>query len=283
MKVFISWSGPRSRFLGEALRSWLPRVIQSVKPWMSDQDIAAGARWLSEVSGQLSDTRVGIICVTPENQSNPWLLFEAGALSKSLDQTYVCPILFDLVPSQLSSPLAQFQAIQAHHDGVEKIVTTLNSALPGGSITAEDLHEAFEVWWPKLATRLEEMPPPASLRPTKRSTEEILEEIVANTREQLRRENIRLKSLDEIDARFEGLMQLLSSSLGGLEKNFGTMSDVPLVVGSRSEDLIRFTKMSPDFPSMHSALESLNAIRLESKLMTDNLIKGPEEKHNSEE
>src|ERR1700731_3125213 len=102
MKIFLSWSGARSKFLAEALRGWLPRVIQSVKPWMSDKDISAGSRWLSEVASELSESKLGIICVTPENQNNPWLLFEAGALSKTLEQTHVCPFLFELTPSQLT-------------------------------------------------------------------------------------------------------------------------------------------------------------------------------------
>jgi len=42
MQIFISWSGDRSCLIAEAIRGWLPKVVQSVKPWMSDQDIAAG-------------------------------------------------------------------------------------------------------------------------------------------------------------------------------------------------------------------------------------------------
>ena len=76
MKVFISWSGPRSRHLAEALRNWLPKVIQSLEPWMSDADISAGARWLSEVSTVLGDAKVGILCVTPESV---FTIFPVGA------------------------------------------------------------------------------------------------------------------------------------------------------------------------------------------------------------
>ena len=133
MKVFISWSGTRSRFVADALRSWLPRVLQSVKPWMSEEDIVAGSRWSAEISRELSETRVGIICITPENQTSPWLLFEAGALSKTLDQTYVCPVLFDLSAAQLSGPLAQFQGNELSQDGMTKIVSTLNKALKRGA------------------------------------------------------------------------------------------------------------------------------------------------------
>ena len=44
MKVFISWSGTRSKALANALHKWLPMVLQYVEPWVSDSDIDAGER-----------------------------------------------------------------------------------------------------------------------------------------------------------------------------------------------------------------------------------------------
>ena len=69
MKLFISWSGDRSRIVAEALRSWIPDIIQAVKPWVSGVDIRAGTRWSREVEQQLLDTRFGILCLTKENQT----------------------------------------------------------------------------------------------------------------------------------------------------------------------------------------------------------------------
>ena len=44
MKVFISWSGERSKQMAAALKEWLPTAIQYLEPWMSDTDIHAGDR-----------------------------------------------------------------------------------------------------------------------------------------------------------------------------------------------------------------------------------------------
>lgn len=75
MLVFLSWSGDRSKAVAEALAAWLGQVVQAVEPWLS-RDIAKGTRWGSEVADRLEKSRVGIVCLTPENLDAPWILFE---------------------------------------------------------------------------------------------------------------------------------------------------------------------------------------------------------------
>jgi len=99
MKVFISWSGPISREVAVALRDWLPSVIQAVEPYVSSEDIDPGVRWGVDIAGQLDDTEFGVLCVTRNNVTAPWLNFEAGALSKSVERSRVVPFLIDLSPS----------------------------------------------------------------------------------------------------------------------------------------------------------------------------------------
>ena len=79
MKVFISWSGAKSKAVADALGEWLPQVLQSVVPFVSSDSIRAGGRWQAEVASALEETSVGIVCVTTDNQVEPWLNFEAGA------------------------------------------------------------------------------------------------------------------------------------------------------------------------------------------------------------
>ena len=128
-KVFLTWSGDRSKAMATALRVWLPNVIQAVEPWMSETDIAKGAGWNSEISSQLELAKIGIVCLTPENLDAPWVNFEAGALSK-ITGSKVCTYLFGLSPTDVEGPLAQFQATKSDDkDDTKKLLHTINRHL----------------------------------------------------------------------------------------------------------------------------------------------------------
>lgn len=101
MKVFISWSGDLSHKVAVILRDWLPSVIQSLESYVSSEDIDKGARWSTDISKELEDSSFGILCITRENLDPPWLNFEAGALSKSVDRSRVSPFLFGVKRSDI--------------------------------------------------------------------------------------------------------------------------------------------------------------------------------------
>ena len=109
MKVFISWSGTRSKKTAALLHKWLPQIINEIEPWMSDNDLKAGGDWSQEIRGALDDAKFGIICVTPGNMKRSWLLFEAGALSRQVQDSpsRVAPFLVGFESkSDLPMPLA---------------------------------------------------------------------------------------------------------------------------------------------------------------------------------
>lgn len=87
MKVFISWSGELSKNIAEIFRQWIPGVIQAVKPYYSPDDITKGTRWNSEIAKELDASKIGIICLTPNNLESPWIMFEAGTLAKNIDKS----------------------------------------------------------------------------------------------------------------------------------------------------------------------------------------------------
>lgn len=186
MRIFISWSKEPSRTVAEALRDWLPDVIQSLEPWMSSADIGAGARWSTEVAQALSDASIGIICVTLENQREPWLLFEAGALAKTLENTFVCPYLIEMRPSDLiSGPLTQFQSKVANKEGTFELLATVNRALGSDALPNDRLHRLFDRSWPYLEAKLNSLPRSPAL--VQRPVEEMISEVLETVRSLARR------------------------------------------------------------------------------------------------
>jgi hypothetical protein len=126
---------------------------------MSEEDIEKGSRGLEEIGKALEAMSVGIICLTPENLEKPWILFEAGALSKTLgDKTRVCPYLLgDFRGEGLRLPLGMFQATRADKKETRKLLGTVNRAL--GSYVGEDgVDTWFEREWPGLKGKLDAVP-----------------------------------------------------------------------------------------------------------------------------
>ncbi len=155
MKLFISWSGTVSQKIALVLRDWIPTVIQSIETWVSAEDIAKGARWNPELSKALEESTFGIICVVPGNLEEPWLNFEAGVISRSLETAHVCPFIFGLAPKQVTGPLGQFQCTEYAKNDIRKLIDSLNKANPSGPIPTQRLNQTFDLCWPILKSSLD--------------------------------------------------------------------------------------------------------------------------------
>ncbi|MGR7023058.1 toll/interleukin-1 receptor domain-containing protein [Geodermatophilus sp. URMC 62] len=177
MKVFISWSGAESRQIAEAIHEWLPAMFETVQPYMSARDNEAGVRWANVVSGHLNDSDFGILCLTPENLQAPWLLFEAGALSKAVDVGRVVPLLHRLGPSDVTTPLTQFQMKDLSEEGIRDLVWAINSVLtfPRSELA---LTRAFRNMWPDLKEQVGAIKRDSTKSTPHRSDRELLEEVL---------------------------------------------------------------------------------------------------------
>ncbi len=184
MKIFVSWSGNRSRAVAELFSEWLKCVIQASQPWISTRDIDRGAIWFSEINDHLTDVSVGVVFLTQENKDKPWILFETGALAKGLTSNRVCTFLIDLNPSDLQDPLAQFNHTLPEKLGLWNLTRTINSCVTDNPLDEKTLEKVFETYWPqfeadfaqaKLDNPIGEVIPP-------RSEKDILSEILDNTR-----------------------------------------------------------------------------------------------------
>jgi TIR domain len=179
VKVFISWSGDPSRAIARALNGWLEEVVQAVDAWMSDEEIGSGARWNDAIAKSLSETNFGIVCLTRANQHKPWLIFEAGALAKSVEAARVVPLCIDLSPAEVTGPLEAFQARELNEVGMRRLVHDLSAA----SENPKDLGTVFDAMWPQLEAAVTEAinAVPTDTEP-RRSSEDMLEELVERIR-----------------------------------------------------------------------------------------------------
>ncbi|MET4003910.1 hypothetical protein ABIB48_002648 [Arthrobacter sp. UYCu511] len=184
MKVFISWSGERSKAVATQVKQWVGQVFQGSEVFMSDEDIMAGTNWSERIKKELADTTVGIICMTPENQDAKWINFEMGALSKEVTDgdTRVIPLLigFDST-QQVGQPAASLNMVMLNKDGFKKIAYSLNQVMEHKREHSA-VDQVTEMWWKELSDDIEaaasEVPDKAPPPRTERAmVEEILDTV----------------------------------------------------------------------------------------------------------
>lgn len=157
MKIFLSWSGESSKAIATSLREWLPLVFPEISCWISSRDVQAGQRWGDELDAQLEATAFGILCLVPTNLLAPWLLYEAGAVSKSVVSARVVPYCLGFQPEEIQGPLSRFQGVSADESGTRKLVESINSLLDSKR-SELILERTFTKWWPDLQQNLQKIP-----------------------------------------------------------------------------------------------------------------------------
>lgn len=188
MRAFFSWSGELSKAVANAFYNWLPSVLQNVKPYLSAEDIDKGEKWMNNISSNLEETSIGIVFVTKENVTSPWINYETGALSNSLKASNVCPVLIDLNKGEIDSrnPLFHYQATSVNEkEDILKLLKTINNQQKEFAISDDALKKVFEWGWPTLESELKEILKAVESKITQPSTKEdeidykAMEEILA--------------------------------------------------------------------------------------------------------
>lgn len=185
MRIFISWSGDLSQQIAECVFDWLPMVLQGAEPYMSSESIEKGARWSTHIGRELEEARFGLVILTKDNLSSRWLHFEAGAVAKSVDESRLAPLLFGLRPADVLQPLSQFQITTFAKDEMLKLLKSANIVGETALMPESRLTILFDKLWPDLKEKIETILDThgSNKRIVARSTEEILEEVLALGRE----------------------------------------------------------------------------------------------------
>ncbi|MFH1862924.1 MAG: hypothetical protein ABH878_08955 [bacterium] len=154
MKVFLCWSGELSHKVALVFEEWLPTVIPRIEPFISSEDIAKGSLWFPEIKENLATSKFGVVLLTRENTSEPWIYFESGALSITKEKGQVSPFLFDIRFSDVKGPLAQFQCTAWDKEDIRKLLKSINKAEGSTLIDEETLNKNFESKWKELDDQL---------------------------------------------------------------------------------------------------------------------------------
>src|SRR5258706_2649788 len=146
MKLLIIWSGEVSRRVGTLLRDFFSNALKGVEPFLSEHDLDVETPWAAALAAQLRDADFAVVCLTREDLTSPWLLFEAGALTV-LPAERACCLLFDgLIHSELPAPLAHYWSGGFTEIHVSALLQKVNERLlpPIGRRT---LPRKMAKWW----------------------------------------------------------------------------------------------------------------------------------------
>lgn len=207
MKIFISWSGKLSKEVGSVLKTYLPVILNDVDVFMSAHDIESGSRWSEKLSFELEQSNYGIVCFSPGNINAPWLLFEAGAISK-LGGSSVCGLLLSsLKQTDIAEPLSQFQNRRFIEGDIFQLISDINQKLENPK-NEQHLKVLFEAIWPKISAEYKSLLKrnESGSTPHRERTEmELLEELLFRVR------SLEYKSYNKIsvsELNLDGVLQL---------------------------------------------------------------------------
>jgi len=144
MKIFMSWSGARSKKMGEFLSNWVPKIFPSAEIFFSP-DIPKGEEGFNTINNELGQSDIGIFLFTRENIDSVWMGYEAGAIRHNTNSGKVLAIFLDEGLSEVN--LGPYQYLQhANWDGVEfvKVVRTINELLDNKRLDPEHLELVLE-------------------------------------------------------------------------------------------------------------------------------------------
>lgn len=196
MKIFMSWSGERSKAIAEEFKSFLSKVLQQTQSFISSQDIDLGSIWQNTVLKEVNERRFGLIFITPENKLSEWLHYEAGGLIKDLIKDRVVPILFGLNKKDISTPFSHFQMIEFEKESVFKLIQQINSVTEN-PLETDSLKEVFDAFFTKTEERIIDVISKSPKEVNPRSSEDILTELLLISREQANNNAEILKILDQ--------------------------------------------------------------------------------------
>lgn len=156
-RVFLSWSGIRSKTVAENLHEFLPLFLPNIEPWISSENIDKGAVWIADIFENLKHSELCIVCVTPENTGAPWLMFEAGAAAINMERSKIFPLLLGMNANALAGPLSLFQLTTLERADFFRMLQSMNNFLGEDGNSEKVLKTHFENSWKKFEQKVKKV------------------------------------------------------------------------------------------------------------------------------
>lgn len=154
MKIFLMCSGSSSLQVARALHQFLESIVYDVEYYLYTESIEPGTLWDPALVKSLSESPVGIACMTPDSLRSDWIHFESGSIaSAARDRSRVIPFLVGVRVEDLSTPLKRFSALSTSEDDVRKLVQVVNALRPSPA-PSEALTRLFGKFYPDFADSL---------------------------------------------------------------------------------------------------------------------------------
>ena len=144
MNIFMSWSGARSKKMGEFLSNWIPKIFPSSSIFFSP-DIPTGEEGFNTINNELGQSDIGIFLFTRENIDSIWMGYEAGAIKHNHNSGKVLAIFLDEGLNEVN--LGPFHYLQhANWDGAEfvKVIRTINDLLESKRLNPDRLTSVLD-------------------------------------------------------------------------------------------------------------------------------------------
>ena len=104
------------------------------------------------LADKLASIVTGLFLITDENTTNPWMLFEAGAIALDRQQSRqrVCVLLFGVTVAALPGPYRDYQVTQFEEKDMLRLVVDINNSLGQYAMKEDLLRQHFKTYWPDL-------------------------------------------------------------------------------------------------------------------------------------
>lgn len=170
MKVFISWSGEKSKQYAAALKDLLESCFHSINVFFSEDDIPKGDNWSKKILEELASSDYCLICATKDSLNSPWINFEAGAMANN--NAKVSAILFDLKNEELKGPLSLFESTKLEEKDFERLMRNINEF---EQVKLNVLEKSFKVFFKEFSEKINNISSITSNRLTVNMDKEIRE------------------------------------------------------------------------------------------------------------